>query len=322
MMRTPRVSVVIPAFNAALFLPETLQSLSGQMPDLELIIIDDGSSDNTDSVVKPFVSELVRYKKIDNSGGPARPRNLGLKMARAPLVAFFDADDFALPNTLEPSVRLMEANDSVGMLCTNFHIGDERLEIIRHRVADEKESLKRAKKELLAEGVWRIPSSAAFSALLQNNFVGTPSVIIRREVFDRVGGYDESLRNLDDRDMWLRIARHYDVIYRDEPTFIYRSVPTSISRQGLERQAIERTRVGKKLFSQALSAYQKRLVRSWIGRNYLTAGYMRFEASSKRAALNAFVQSFFYSPSWAGFKGIVKSLLPDSIYRHSRTIKR
>jgi hypothetical protein len=146
-------------------------------------------------------------------------------------------------------------------------------------------------------------------------------VIIRREVFDRVGGYDESLRNLDDRDMWLRVARHYDLIYRDEPTFIYRSVPTSISKQGLERQALERIRVGQKLVSEGLSPGQRKLARQWIGRNYLAVGYSRFELEASSAARSAFLRSFLYAPSWQAFKGIVKSSLPRALYQFLRGLR-
>lgn len=315
MMQAPRVSIVIPTFNAATYLPETLRSLRDQMSDLELVIVDDGSTDDTAAVVEPFLSESVRYKRIENSGGPARPRNIGIQMSRAPLVAFFDADDLALPRTLETSVRLMEAYREVGMLCTNFHIGSAHLEITKPRVIDEKVGLNQAEKELLADGVWRIPSNAALTALLQNNFVGTPSVIIRREVFERIGGYDESLRNLDDRDMWLRVARHYDLIYRDEPTFIYRNVPTSISKKGLERQALERIFVGTKLVSMGLPLTQRRLARQWIGQNYLAIGYIRTRYVSAEGAWNAFARSFVIAPSWASFKGIVKAILPMPIQR-------
>lgn len=313
--------MVIPAFNAARFLPETLRSLCDQMADLEIIVVDDGSTDNTGEVVEPFLSDRVRYVKGENTGGPAAPRNRGIQMARAPLIGFFDADDFALPNTLEESVGLMEKNPGVGMLCTNFHIGDEDLHVTNSRVIDEKVGLIQAHKERLDVGVWRIPSSAALTALLRNNFVGTPSVIIRREVFSHVGGYDESLRNLDDRDMWLRVARHYDLIYRDEPTFIYRSVSTSISRQGLERQAMERVRVGKKLLSECLPSAQRKLTKQWISRNYLSVGYGHFELAAQRSARRAFLCSFAYAPSWAALKGVFKSTLPRAVYRSIRGLR-
>lgn len=321
MNSVPRLSVVIPAFNAAAYLPETLRSLCDQMASLEIIIIDDGSTDNTAEVVGPLLSDRVRYQKEENSGGPAAPRNRGIQMARAPLIGFFDADDVALPGTLEASVDLMEANPGVGMLCTNFHLGDESLNVTTARVVDEKAGLNQAEKERLNESAWRIPSSEALAALLRNNFVGTPSVIIRREVFDRVGGYDENLKNLDDRDMWLRVARHYDLIYRDEPTFIYRSVSTSISKQGLERQALERVQVGKKLISGGLPSRTRKLARQWIARNQLVLGYSHFELKARSAALRAFLRSFFYSPSWPAMKGVIKSMLPHGVYRSFRSLR-
>lgn len=315
-MPQPELSIVIPCYNAGPFLSDTLRSLQSQVgADVEIILVDDGSTDNTREVVEPFRGVNVRYFAQTNSGGPASPRNVGIGKARGKLVGFFDSDDVAIDDQFLAAIELMSANSNVGMICSNFHISDECLNILRPRVLDSYNKLQSVLTTQVASGAWLLRSEVAFSVLLQSNFVGTPSVIIRREVFDRVGTFDESLKNIDDRDMWLRVARHYNVIYRDEPTFIYRSVASSISKQGLERQALERTRVGKKLLSEGLSSMHRRLARQWVARNYLEVGYIRSGASSKADARQAFSRSFLYAPSWAAFKGTVKSILPKPIQR-------
>ena len=318
----PELSIIIPCFNAAAFIPDTLRSLKSQVGDgVEIILVDDGSTDDTREVVKPFIGENIRYYTQRNSGGPASPRNVGIEKARSDLVGFFDSDDFAITDHFLAGAKLIRANPEVGMVCGNFHISDEALNINRHRVLDESSALQKALTTEVADGAWLLTSEVALSFLLQKNFVGTASVIIRKSAFDKVGYFDESLKNLDDRDMWLRIVRHYSLIYRDEPTYIYRSVPTSISKQGLERQALERIGVGKKLLSGGVPRGQRKLARQWIGRNHLAVGYSRFELEASSAARSAFLRSFFYAPSWPAFKGIIKSMLPRAVFRSIRGLK-
>jgi glycosyltransferase involved in cell wall biosynthesis len=319
----PKLSIVIPCFNAAAFLPETLRSLQNHLgSDVEIILVDDGSTDETSNVVKPFISENVRYYAQKNSGGPASPRNVGIEKARSDLIGFFDADDLAITGHFLASAELMRINPEVGMVCGNFHISDEALNIQRPSALDESRILQKALIKELEDGAWLLTADVALSVLLQKNFVGTASVIIRRSVFDKVGGFDESLKNLDDRDMWLRVARHYDFIYRNESTYIYRSVPSSISKQRLESQAFERIHVGHKLIAEGLPNSQRKMARQWIGCNHLAIGHSRFEQKDLTAARSAFRLGFFYAPCWPAFKGVVKSVLPRSVYLSMRGLKR
>ncbi|WP_150913228.1 glycosyltransferase family 2 protein [Marinobacter halotolerans] len=318
----PELSIVIPCFNAGEYLPSTLESLKPLMiAGVEIILVDDGSTDNTREVVEPFLGENVRYYTQRNSGGPASPRNVGIQRARGSFIGLFDSDDISISGHFIHAIKLMKDHPTVGMICGNFDISDETLKIERPRVLDEYSALQNVLVQKVETGAWLLRGDTAFSVLLQKNFVGTSSVIIRKKAFERVGYFDQSLKNLDDRDMWLRVARHYDVIYRDEPTYIYRSVATSISKQGIERQGLERTSVGKKLISEGLSPIHRKLARQWIGRNYLEVGYCRFKLEQKSAARDVFLKSFIYAPSWSAFKGIVKSLLPRSAYLSIKRLK-
>ena len=103
---TPRVSVVVATYNYARFLGGALQSALGQtFRDLEAIVVDDGSTDDTAAVVRPFLADgRVRYVRTDHRGQP-QAKNTGVRLARAPLVAFLDADDLWLPAKLERQLR-------------------------------------------------------------------------------------------------------------------------------------------------------------------------------------------------------------------------
>jgi glycosyltransferase involved in cell wall biosynthesis len=108
---TPRVSVIVPTFNRARDIGRCLESLAQQtFRDFEVLVCDDGSKDNTREIVERFKDRLeLQYRWEENFGGPARPRNIGLSLARGEYVAFLDSDDWWMPRKLEQSVRYLDA---------------------------------------------------------------------------------------------------------------------------------------------------------------------------------------------------------------------
>src|SRR5688572_23675076 len=111
--RVPKISVVIPSYNAAQYLPAAIESVLGQdYKNLEVVIVDDGSTDNTPEVVGRF-GKFVEYNRLENNGGgPARPRNIGIRAASGDYIALFDSDDLMLPGKLiEQSEFLSEFKD-------------------------------------------------------------------------------------------------------------------------------------------------------------------------------------------------------------------
>ena len=120
-MSEPRVSVVIPAYNAADYLGETLESVLAQdCGELEVLVVDDGSTDGTADVVDALDDPRLRCIRLDPSGGPSRPRNRGVEAARAPWVALFDSDDLMLPGKLRRAVELFEQRPQLGLVFTDF----------------------------------------------------------------------------------------------------------------------------------------------------------------------------------------------------------
>ena len=116
----PKVSIVIPAFNASNFITETLKSVFRQTyKDYEVIVVDDGSTDDTKEVLDPFM-DRIRYIYQSNSGGPAKPRNVGICNAKGKYISLHDSDDVMLPEKIERAVEFLEAQPSLGMVFTNF----------------------------------------------------------------------------------------------------------------------------------------------------------------------------------------------------------
>lgn len=312
------LSVVVPAYNASESIGSTLNAvLDVKGVELEVIVVDDGSTDELSVVIEPFVKDnrvsLIRQR---NSGGPASPRNRGVAEATGEFVLFLDADDIVIPEEIAPALHALELNPAVTMICSNFHLADQDLQVRIERNIDRYELLQVLLDNQVAENTWQLSSEDAVATLLQTNFVGTSSVIARRSALLEAGPFDESLRNLDDRDMWIRLAQVGPILYRDKPFYFYRDTPGSVSKQRELQQFRERVYVADKVCHSSQSRRIRKLAREWRARSLLKIGYILFHNESQpREALAAFRKSFRSNPSAAAFRGVVKSLLPRRFYQ-------
>lgn len=225
-MTSERLSVVIPAFNAATTIRSAVRSaLSQTVSVLEVIVVDDGSTDATAEVVAGIGDPRVQLVSRSN-GGPSAARNAGIAAARGEWIAFLDADDLWLPRYVETATAALTAATNPGFAYTDayvFHAGRGQ---IRHgSVMDALDPPP--------------PDRASFlSALLRRNFVFT-SATVPVAVLSAVGGYDESLRLSEEYDLWLRIlVAGFDPVWMGGPLAIYRLHPAQSSRQIL---AMKRT---------------------------------------------------------------------------------
>ncbi|SHI29360.1 glycosyltransferase family 2 protein [Wenxinia saemankumensis] len=201
----PLVSVILPTFQRAGPVRTAIRSVLDQTyPRLELLVIDDGSTDGTDETVAGFDDPRLRYIRLAGNRGVAAARNRGLSEARGALLAFLDSDDEWMPEKTARQVALMGRRPSRVGLC---HTG------LRLRTSGETWSPS-LRGDVLPE-------------ILAGNVVhfGTSSVMIRREVADAVGGFDETLPANEDHDYWARIGRFYDFDVLPEPLMIYDDGP-------------------------------------------------------------------------------------------------
>lgn len=195
-----KVSVVIPAYNRARLLAETiLSALEQTLADREIIVVDDGSTDDTSEVVKTFQDRVI-YIRQPNSG-PAKARNTGLRMAKGKYVAFLDSDDLWLPEKLELQYRLIEQNLNLGLIFTDvmwFSNGQVMLPTLREK--------------------YQLHTGQVFEKLLFDNWIATSSVLVRRECLDKVGGFDEDpqIMYVEDWNLWIRLAHRYQFAMVDK----------------------------------------------------------------------------------------------------------
>lgn len=209
----PGVSVVIPAYNYAHYLPEAMDSVLHQdYPRFELIIVDDGSTDTTAAVVARYGAR-ARYVHQQNAGLPAA-RNTGIRHARFDFVMFLDADDLLLPGQLREAVRTLTG------LPAAFAIVAFAAQLI-----DQHGHLLPAKQLVVPSG----REITGRDILIKSRF-GTSGLLARRAVFDECGGFDETLRSSEDRDMWIRIATRRKIYLHHERRVLVRRHAVSMSK--------------------------------------------------------------------------------------------
>jgi glycosyltransferase involved in cell wall biosynthesis len=183
----PTVSIIIPAHNQSQYLGEAIRSVLAQTyADFEVVVVDDGSTDDTREVTAGFADARVRYVHQDNSGLSAA-RNTGIRVSSGPLLTFLDSDDLFLPDKLALLVAALEENPVLGLVAGQAILIDEA---------------GRPLGEVFDRG---LPGDT--SELLLGNPLHVGSVLLRREWQERVGLFDESLRSYEDWDLWLRLAR-------------------------------------------------------------------------------------------------------------------
>ncbi|AFY92666.1 glycosyltransferase family 2 protein [Chamaesiphon minutus] len=208
----PQVTVIVPAYNAMTYLPETVNSaLAQSFTDFELLIINDGSTDRLSTWAATLSDPRVRLISQANQGLPGA-RNTGIREAQGQYIAFLDADDLWAPTKLERQVQCLQANSTIGVVYTWTLLVDEVGQPTGRIFASQ------------AEGnVWQ--------QLLETDVISNgSSAMVRRECFEKVGNFDRTLTSAEDLDMWLRLAAHYPFAVVKEPLTLYRQYASSMSK--------------------------------------------------------------------------------------------
>jgi glycosyltransferase involved in cell wall biosynthesis len=202
---TPRVSVIIPAFNAEAFIAETLDSVLAQTyANVEVVVCDDGSTDGTRQRVEAY-GTAVRYVHSANSGAPSRPRNVGIRASTGELLAFIDADDLMAPGRIAAQVAFLVRHPEAGLVFSDYdEFGDDKTAERGHFETCPLLSALLKERADAGDGLVLDPGTAT-ELLLTENF-GSSSPTVRRPVVEKVGGYDETLTSSEDFEFQFRVA--------------------------------------------------------------------------------------------------------------------
>jgi glycosyltransferase involved in cell wall biosynthesis len=218
------VSVIIPTHSRPLLLSRAVESARSAARDVEIIVVDDASTDETAKVCQSL--KEINYIRLDRNQGVAGARNVGILASTGTYVAFLDDDDLRLPGSLDIQAAALDENVDVGFVCGAMIMADQ---------------------EYQPTGEVFLPrnSGKAFWDLLELDFPVMPlSTLIRKECFLRVGLLNHKLQGIDDWDIFTRIAEIYPLLVIDQPMGIYRQ-PTPSSDQGSSSQATQLLRVAR-----------------------------------------------------------------------------
>lgn len=294
----PLVTVVIPTHNRANYLIDALKSVFNQtLQDFEVIVIDDGSTDGTAEAIKSHYPDSVRYLKQERSG-PGAARNRGILMANGKYIAFLDSDDLWASDKLERQVAHMEAHPNVVMTFTDFSRNERPGVDI---------------KSCLHKSV-HVNSGDIFLPLLKENFVVTPSVMVRQDVLARVGLFESHLVGMEDYEFWLRVANEGNIDYLAEVlTFVREHEERTTRTIAFWRDSVHAVSMVYARWSSNPHAIG--LLRKQLGKTYHGLAYAERSSGGYRAAAMAFFESFRYGERRVAslLRAIVFGLIPHQL---------
>jgi O-antigen biosynthesis protein len=217
-MADPKISVIMAAFNKSRHIREAIESILRQtMKDFELIVVDDVSTDDTVSVIKSIDDPRIVLLQNDVNSGPAPTRNKAVAAARGEYLAIMDADDIAVPERFQKESDFLDLHPDYGLVGSAFYSIDEngaRLGLTRVLTEDRD----------IREG------------LKKQNWFGHSTVMIRRAIFNEMGGYDTAFKYSHDYELMIRVAEKYKVANLNEPLCSWRSSPGNITNAKADEQ--------------------------------------------------------------------------------------
>ncbi len=245
-MEQTLVSVIIPTYNRAQYLPEAVESVLGQTyTNIEVIVVDDGSDDDTRERLRPYEGR-IRYVYTEN-GGPARARNRGMKMAKGRYIAFLDSDDLYYPQKIELQARFLDGRDDVGLVSTELSaISDKGMldefhlkkyhrsaymapEATYENIYAKSLSLSEAGLKIKGWEESKVYIGKVFERYYDELILATNTVMFRKDLLERTGFQDEEYWLFEDYEFVLRLVKSCKVAFIDVPTYKLRYHNSQIS---------------------------------------------------------------------------------------------
>ncbi len=277
-IQMPKISVIIPTYNRAELLKPTLDSVLQQsFKDFEIIVVDDGSTDQTEQLLLSYKGKINCFK-IENSG-QSYATNYGIHHAKGEYIALLDSDDLWDENFLQTSINVLIANGSYDFCYCNYSYFDED-KIISEKYLPEDKQI----------------SGNLFSKVLEGTFVCTGSYLIKKSDIIQIGLFDTSLPVVSDWDIWLRISYHLKGVYIDESLFKLRQHSNRISNNSLP-MAVGNLRVIRKIKKLFPDEYEKHktMLYKKLAKNHRVVGSSYRMKGQFLNSINHYMKSFWYS---------------------------
>lgn len=311
-----KVSVIIPTYNCARYLDESIASVLAQShTNFEIIVVDDGSTDNTGEVLGKYKSN-VRIKTVyQQNMGVGEARNTGMRLSEGEYICFLDSDDVLEPESLSTRVGVLAAEGSVAMVFTDYSLRHDERESISQYLSQNRFL------EFFNNALAPSPQSCTF---FNDSFtelfysfsphpIWTGTVMLRKSVIDSVGFFRGDIPIGEDTDYWLRIAERSQIAYLDKQTAVYNHYRSSITKD-TKKYCIERIRRLKSIpsASQAISAAIQRN----ISDTYCHLGYHYYQHNFRLlSAYNYMLGLRFNMHNALCLKGLVACSMPHCLSR-------
>jgi glycosyltransferase involved in cell wall biosynthesis len=198
-----RTSIIIPTHNRAALLPRAIESARAAGEDVEVIVVDDASTDETPTLCRNMAG--IVYLRLEQNGGQANARNVGIGRSSGDFLAFLDDDDLRIPGSIDEQAELLGNNPELSFVYGQVAVGDP--------------------KDCRPTGELRpghLPTGDLFWLLLDGNYIYLPSVLVRKSHFLAAGLFDPSVTGTEDWDAWIRLAEEHSVGVLPKPVGIYR----------------------------------------------------------------------------------------------------
>lgn len=317
----PLVSVVVPAFNAAAYLGEALSSLRAQtLTDIEIIVVDDGSTDGTGDIARQYASADDRVHVLTRaipSGRPACARNEGLRVARGRYIALLDADDVSLPTRLESAVHAMELTGARFAFADMRRLYQETGDMARESTLEGAAFMENAAPYLehVSENIYLCePGFPAF--LLTYVAVNTQTVVFNRDLLRaEPKWFDETLVRFEDVDMWYRWAEHTRFVFINAVHTIIRKHAASLTASDPVKTRIDGIMVQSAHFRRLrprLSRAEIAAAALHVSELQFHVAYSQWKSGQRSDARKWFLESWRMRPTAAAALGFVKSFIPHS----------
>jgi glycosyltransferase involved in cell wall biosynthesis len=225
----PKISVIMPTFNRACYIAEAIKSVQDQiLDDWELIVVDDGSTDGTESIVRGFVEKdsRISYFKNEKNIGIAKTRNRGVTLAKADYVAMLDSDDrWASPDKLIKQLSFLEQNKELGIVGTNASFMDENGKVTGKHTN------------------FPTDNAGIRQTELYRNILMQSGLLIKKEAIEKAGGYDSKFTICDDHDLWLKIGKNWQFMILPSVDLSYRIHKSGITKAKHFKTACEEMKI-------------------------------------------------------------------------------
>ena len=305
-----RATVVIPVYNAERYVEMAVRSaLASDLKEIEVIVVDDGSKDRSIEIVASIGDPRVAIVRLRASGRPSRPRNVGIARAKAPYVAFLDADDLIKPWKLSAAVTVLDRYPEAGFAFADF----ERVEANGAIIAPSSFAgypVFSSLSSVSVEDGWHLmPQAELARGLLYENFIGTSGVIVRKQILTEIGPFDDSIVYSEDRDLWFRLSHCCGALYSTRIGHSYRMTPGSLTYGPAVRNARHRIAVLQREKSRWRDRSARRQLNHLIAENLATIGYEQRLRRRRLGSIAMFAQAFATSPEVRWLRGLLGSVV-------------